>query len=429
MSSIGPTGDSAPRDSGAGHSQPVNDSDGFYDRERWHDVEHEESGANEEDSFSEKQTRWTSLSVAILLIVTIIAGGSGVVAAHMLHRHSVWLSEPIPHLRDYRSTPAQWIGYAPNALFYCEVDKPISFAATMTGELFIGDESQNRVHCYSERGALLRTLTLPAVPLALAFGNDDRIFADQLVVAHPDRLAVYSKEGEEQRSWKWPEPDSKINCLVLTDQAVFASDSVKCVIYRFNEEGKLLGSFGKRKTQSNSKPATSAEKTEKEQSKFGGFVVFRSPITMTFSPKNGLLYVSNPGYHRIEVFTTEGYWEPSLCWESASGDLIGFCGCCNPIRLACLDDGRLVTGEKEINRVKIYHSNGKLDCVVVGPETLDTKPPNVPQLDSFPPAMLGGEKEVFIAAIHDNYVVVFDPVMRLARYFIPIQLEKAKPAE
>jgi hypothetical protein len=46
----------------------------------------------------------------------------------------------------------------------------------------------------------------------------------------------------------------------------------------------------------------------------------------------------------------------------------GFCGCCNPIAVALLPDGRSVTCEKGLPRVKIYREHGEFDCVVAGPE-------------------------------------------------------------
>jgi hypothetical protein len=38
--------------------------------------------------------------------------------------------------------------------------------------------------------------------------------------------------------------------------------------------------------------------------------------------------------------------------------------------MAILPDGRFVTGEKGIPRVKIYGAEGKFECVVAGPEVL-----------------------------------------------------------
>jgi len=47
-----------------------------------------------------------------------------------------------------------------------------------------------------------------------------------------------------------------------------------------------------------------------------------------------------------------------------------FVGCCNPVNLALTPDGKVVTAEKMIARVKMYEPAGKL-ITVIGPENFD----------------------------------------------------------
>jgi hypothetical protein len=68
----------------------------------------------------------------------------------------------------------------------------------------------------------------------------------------------------------------------------------------------------------------------------------------------------------VELYTTAGDLE--LAWGSPLGGVAGFCGCCNPIALAALPDGRVVTCEKGISRVKVYSAEGRLEAVAAGPE-------------------------------------------------------------
>jgi hypothetical protein len=51
-------------------------------------------------------------------------------------------------------------------------------------------------------------------------------------------------------------------------------------------------------------------------------------------------------------------------------EIDGFCGCCNPTDIAVLPDGRVVTAEKGIPRVKILDRDGTLSCVVATPDDL-----------------------------------------------------------
>jgi hypothetical protein len=61
--------------------------------------------------------------------------------------------------------------------------------------------------------------------------------------------------------------------------------------------------------------------------------------------------------------------------------------------------------------------------LVAGPEVLDKLPPNIPQLASFHlPASETG-RPIFITAL-GNDVVVFDPVMRILRYFTALSVPK-----
>ena len=61
--------------------------------------------------------------------------------------------------------------------------------------------------------------------------------------------------------------------------------------------------------------------------------------------------------------------ELELAWGTPGAAVQNFCGCCNPIDLALLSDGRTVTFEKGIPRVKVYSATGEFESVVAGPES------------------------------------------------------------
>ena len=69
----------------------------------------------------------------------------------------------------------------------------------------------------------------------------------------------------------------------------------------------------------------------------------------------------------MEVYTATGDLE--LFWGVSSNSIDGFCGCCNPINLAMMLDGRCVTCEKGLPRVKVYGADGIFESVVAGPES------------------------------------------------------------
>ena len=94
-----------------------------------------------------------------------------------------------------------------------------------------------------------------------------------------------------------------------------------------------------------------------------GFIV-PSPFFDVKLGDDGLIRVTNPGRHQIETYTTAG--EFVSAWGQASAALEGFCGCCNPIHLVLLPNGRTVTCEKGLPRVKVYGPGGAFECVVAG---------------------------------------------------------------
>jgi hypothetical protein len=73
----------------------------------------------------------------------------------------------------------------------------------------------------------------------------------------------------------------------------------------------------------------------------------------------GNVVVANLGQHRVSVTDINGDGKSIVNW-GASGDAADkFCGCCNPVSVAVLPDGKIVTSEKTITRIKVYSADGK----------------------------------------------------------------------
>jgi hypothetical protein len=132
-----------------------------------------------------------------------------------------------------------------------------------------------------------------------------------------------------------------------------------------------------------------------------GFVVPSPYFDLAIAP-SGLLFVANPGRQRVESYFEDGTLVS--VWGKASFDLDGFSGCCNPSHLAVLPDGRLVTSEKGLVRVKVHDAEGRFLGVVAEGAALgeDTAPREV-------------------AADSSGRVVILDPATRSVRVFEPKQ--------
>jgi hypothetical protein len=90
-----------------------------------------------------------------------------------------------------------------------------------------------------------------------------------------------------------------------------------------------------------------------------------SPYFDVAGSPDGTLWVADPGHHALRHFTREGNLLGA--WGASSLDIGGFSGCCNPVHIAVLPCGAIVTAEKGVPRVTYYEPDGTLAAVVAGP--------------------------------------------------------------
>lgn len=222
-------------------------------------------------------------------------------------------------------TPARRLGLAPEGtLFVC---------------------SGNYVSAMSASGERGMELALSAPPECVAVAEDGTIF-----VGLREHIEVFDAHGRRRASWDVPDRKAWLTALAVGANEVFAADAGQRLLLRYDRSGRLLGRLGQK---------------NKERG-VPGFIVPSPFFDVKLAP-DGLLRVTNPGRHRVELYTPEGDFEGA--WGDASMGLTGFCGCCNPISLALLPDGRYVTCEKGLPRVKVYSARGEFESVVAGVES------------------------------------------------------------
>jgi sugar lactone lactonase YvrE len=129
-----------------------------------------------------------------------------------------------------------------------------------------------------------------------------------------------------------------------------------------------------------------------------GFIVPSPYFDVAVAGKDRL-WIVNPGRRRVESYTFDG--RILAHWGKASPKIEGLCGCCNPTHIALLPDGRLVTSEKGLPRVKVYSADGELLSVVAPPA-------------AFADAAAGLD----VAADSQGRVYVLDPIARKVRVFV-----------
>ena len=85
----------------------------------------------------------------------------------------------------------------------------------------------------------------------------------------------------------------------------------------------------------------------------------------------GIVRATDTGRHQVTAWALDG--TPTARFgKFGMSDPADFVGCCNPVNLATTPDGKVVTAEKMVARVKVYEPDGRL-LAVIGPEHFDPK--------------------------------------------------------
>ncbi len=229
-------------------------------------------------------------------------------------------------------------------------------------------------------GTRRRSFELSAEPTCLAVAEDGRLF-----VGLTDHIEVLDATGAPQAAWAPPEEAALLTSVAVSGERLYTADAGHRKVWHYHTSGELVGEVA---------PQALARETP-------GFVVPSPYFDVAIAP-DGLLIVVNPGRQRVESYFEDGTLVSA--WGKASFDLDGFSGCCNPSHLAVLPDGRFVTSEKGLVRVKIHDAEGGFQSVVAEASTLgeDTAPRE-------------------IAADSTGRIVILDPTTRTVRVFEPKQ--------
>ncbi len=203
-------------------------------------------------------------------------------------------------------------------------------------------------------GNLLNTLEMPGLPKTIDV-NGDRIYA-----AINNQIMVISHSGELISAWKALENGSSVTAIAAGEKEVYVADAGKRKVLKYNTDGELLLEFD----------------GKADEGVLHGFIIPSGFFDLDFNP-DGDLWVVNPGMHSLENYTEDGNLREH--WNNTSMMTEGFSGCCNPAYFTFLPDGRFVTSEKGLVRIKTYKPSGEFDGVVAAPVkfTEEGKAPDV----------------------------------------------------
>jgi sugar lactone lactonase YvrE len=254
-----------------------------------------------------------------------------------------------------------------------------------------GDQA---IQIFQPDGKIEATVSLGGVPSCLAVAGGSHADPGQMYVAVGGQIHVLDTAGKVVRQWAVPSDAPVLTALAVAPQDLFAADASGRVVWHFTLDGQLVGAIGK-------------PDPERQQPPF----IVPSPYFDLVLGAEGLLHVVNPGMRQIMTYSYAGDFGDA--WGSAGSQLKDFFGCCNPAHLAILPDGRFVTSEKGIPRIKVYGAQGQFESVVAGPEQLTIH--NLQVVDPREDA----DKRVFDVAVDSQgRVLVLDPQNRSVRVYV-----------
>lgn len=186
----------------------------------------------------------------------------------------------------------------------------------------------------------------------IKFSNDVKCFHlsnDRLIVGFKDFIEIYSPDGNKVKTWESFGKKVWLTAIVYFDGEIFVADCGNRQVLRCTDNREIKAKIdGKSEERSN------------------GFII-PSPYFDMGKGIDGLLWIANPGRHRIEAYNKEG--KIIKWWGKPTFAIDGFCGCCNPSYFKITKEGKFVTSEKGLVRIKVYSSAGELESVVGGMET------------------------------------------------------------
>ena len=217
---------------------------------------------------------------------------------------------------------------------------------------------------------------LPGAAQAVGIAPDGAVFA-----ALDDRVVDLS--SGTAAAWEPLGPRARLVGILATGKDVLAADAGNRQVLRYGRDGAVRNRIGVRDPKRD----------------YLGLIVPSPYLGLALLP-SGELAVCNPGEHRIEVHSLDGRLARTI--GKSGQEIAAFCGCCNPMSLAVLAGGDLVTAEKGIPRVKVIAPDGSLRTVVAPPTAFDV---NTTGLE---------------LAVQNGRVLVLDPWEGAVRVFEPI---------
>ncbi len=206
---------------------------------------------------------------------------------------------------------------------------------------------KNQIAIYKPDGSMEKTFPIQGTPLCLAIDENGDVYTGMT-----DHVEVFDNDGKLLSNWEILNEQVFITSIALDESSVFVADAGNKIVYHYERDGIFRNEIG-------------GKDPEKG---IPGFIIPSAYFDLAIG-REGQLWIVNPGRHALEAYTPGGDLISS--WSKTSMQEDGFSGCCNPSHIALLEDGKFVTSEKGIERVKIIDQSGEFVCLVASPTMIE----------------------------------------------------------
>ncbi len=207
----------------------------------------------------------------------------------------------------------------------------------------LGDDE---VRIFDSKGSFARNWRVIDKASCITVGSDGQIY-----IGSSGRIEIYDGRGIRKGGFLAGEQgrQAEVTAVKVCRSNILVADAAARIIRRFDLSGRQIGQIG-------------------TKSKAGSFILPNRWLDFAVDSK-GTVYATDTGRHLVTAWDLDGSPLGSF-GKFGMSNPEDFVGCCNPVNLAVTADGKIVTAEKMVARVKVYESDGRL-LAVIGPENFD----------------------------------------------------------
>ncbi len=283
--------------------------------------------------------KWAIISIVTISAATIIAV---IISEHRSTLPGRRPANPFAYdVDEFRSVDQELIRWRETGQVQLDREAPRAMAYA-AGKIYLA--SGNELQVIGSDWSRMLSKTLPAEPTCLTADEDGWI-----VVGMGNRLAILDSEGETAAVSETLTEETNITSVAILGDQIYAADATGRRVLIFNRELEQTGEF----------------RGDSGVSEVHGFIVPGAHFALAVNSEDEL-WITNPGIHALQNYTASGRLRSYI--QRTSFGIDGFSGCCNPVHFTFLPDGKFVTSEKGIIRIKVIIGTGDVESVVAPSE-------------------------------------------------------------